>query len=138
MAAEEIFHTGRIVEITPDYTTVEIVSSPACSACHAAGFCGISGPARKAVQVPTSGISHEVGDEVCVALRRSMGFKAVWLAYAIPLAVLLAVLLGLLGLGLTELTAGLAALGAVALYYAGLWLLRDRLSNEYSFYIKGR
>ena len=136
MAAEEITHLGRIVEITPEFTTVEIESSPACGSCHAAGFCGISGAVRKAVQVPTKGVSFEEGQEVLVALRRSMGFKAVWLAYAIPLAVLLAVLLGLSSAGAGELVSGLAALGATALYYCILWLFRARLSNEYSFYIK--
>lgn len=65
-----------------------------------------------------------------------MGFKAVWLSYAIPLVVLLAVLLGLLSFGFGELPAALMAIGAVCLYYLGLMLFRDKLRNEYSFYIK--
>jgi hypothetical protein len=35
-----------------------------------------------------------------------------------------------------EVAAGLAGLGAVALYYGILWLLRDRLRNEYIFTIQ--
>ena len=38
----EITHPGRIVEITPDFTTVEITVSSACSSCHAKGLCGMS------------------------------------------------------------------------------------------------
>ena len=66
-----------------------------------------------------------------------MGHKAVWLAYFIPLLLLLAVILGLMGLGLAEVPAGLAGLAAVALYYLLLYLFRDRLKNEYIFTIKG-
>ena len=65
-----------------------------------------------------------------------MGFKAVWLAYAIPLAVLLAVLLGLNAADLSELASGLIAIAAVGIYYLVLWFFRDKLRNEYSFYIK--
>ena len=78
-----------------------------------------------------------MGDQVEVVLKASMGMKAVWLAYCIPLVVLLAVILGLMALGVAEVPAGLAGIAAVALYYLVLWLLRDRLKNEYIFTIKG-
>ena len=136
MAASDISHTGKIVEIDPDFITVEIVAESACATCHAAGLCGTADATHKAITVPATVGPWEVGQEVRVQLKRSMGFKAVWLAYAIPLLVLLAVLLGLNALGVPELESGLAAIGATALYYLVLWLFRDRLKNEYSFYIK--
>lgn len=134
-AATDISHTGEIVAIDPDFITVKIVSESACSQCHAAAFCGTADAAEKLISVPFSLGDWSVGQQVNVMLRRSMGFKAVWLAYAIPLLVLLAVLLGLLAAGLGELTSALIAIGAVALYYLGLLSQRDRLRNEYSFYI---
>ena len=136
MAEGDIVHTGRIVEVRPGTVTVEIVSSSACSECHAAGLCGVSGAVKKLVDVPARFGDWQQGQEVDVALKRSMGFKAVWLAYMIPLVILMAVLLALNGAGASELAAGLAALGAVGLYYSGLWLFRGRLRNEYTFYIK--
>ena len=54
----------------------------------------------------------------------------------IPLVVLLAVILGLVALGVGEVPAGLAGIGAVAVYYLLLWLFRDRFKNEYVFTIK--
>jgi sigma-E factor negative regulatory protein RseC len=72
-----------------------------------------------------------------VVLKASMGMKAVWLAYFIPLLVLLGVILLLVALGVSEVPAGLSGIGAVASYYLLLWLLRDRLKNEYVFTIKG-
>lgn len=134
---ETISHKGKIVDITPGVTTVEIVSESACAACHAAGLCGMSESVKKAVQVPTRGWdSYQVGQEVKVLLKSSMGHKAVWVAYVGPLIVLMAVLLGLIALGAGELAAGLAGIGAVCLYYLIIWLLRDRLKSEYVFTIE--
>lgn len=130
-------HTGKVVSMTPQMTTVQIVSHAACSECHAAGLCGLSDYAEKAIEVPADpAASYGVGDEVQVVLKASMGFKAVWIAYFLPLVVLLAVALGLIALGVSELATGLAGIGAVALYYLAIWLLRDRLRNEYVFTIQ--
>ena len=130
-------HTGKVVSMTPKTTTVQIVSQSACSECHAAGLCGLSEYTEKAVEVPTSpSATYGVGDEVQVVLKASMGFKAVWIAYFLPLVVLLAITLGLIALGVPEVVSGLAGLGAVALYYLIVWLRRDRIRNEYVFTIQ--
>ena len=87
--------------------------------------------------MPTRGWdNYTVGQEVSVVLRATMGHKAVWLAYVVPLLVMVAALLGILSAGGSELAAGLGAIGAVAAYYAVIWLLRDRLRKEYVFNIK--
>lgn len=134
--SDEIAHEGRIVEITPQAITVEIVSSSACSACRAKGLCGVSESTVKKIQVPFDFGQWSVGQEVEVFLKKTMGYKAVWIAYVAPLGILLAVLLGLMSAGLSELLSGLAAIAAVALYYFVIWLLRSRLRNEYTFYIR--
>ena len=132
-----ISHRGKIVDITPEFTTVDIISESACSACHAKSLCTLSESKTKQIIVPTRGwITFEPGEEVNVQLKATMGLKAVWLAYVIPLFVLLAVLLGLHAAGMSELIAGLSAIGAVALYYFVIWLLRRKLQNEYTFNIE--
>ena len=134
---ESISHRGRIVRVTPEVTTVEIISSSACAACHASGVCGMSEYTKKAIEVRTRAWdNYEPGQEVNVVLKASMGHKAVWLAYVVPLLVLLAVLLGSLALGEGELAAGLGSIVGVGLYYLFLWLFRDRLRNEYVFAIE--
>ena len=135
--SSEISHRGRIVSITPEITTVEIVSESACAACHAKGLCSLGDSTVKQVELPTRGWdNYSVGQEVNVVLRASMGHKAVWLAYVIPLIILVAALLGTLAAGGSELLAGGVAIGAIALYYLVIWLLRGRLRNEYIFNIK--
>ena len=134
---EQVKHTGKVVSMNPQQTTVQIVSHSACSECHAAGLCGMSEYTEKAIQVPTDPYAtYGVGDEVQVVLKASMGMKAVWIAYFLPLVVLLAVALGLIALGVQEVVAGLAGIAAVGLYYLVIWLLRERLQNEYVFTIQ--
>jgi len=135
--AGEVSHKGRVLSITPEVTTVAIEQHSACSECHAAGLCTLSDVVEKAVEVPTRPfVAYNVGDEVEIVLKASMGFKAVWLAYFIPLVVLLAVILLLAWLGVGEVVAGLSGIGAVGVYYFFLWLFREKLRNEYTFTIK--
>ena len=124
--------------MTPQGTTVSILQHAACGECHAAGLCGMADLAEKTVEVPADPYAtYRVGDEVEVLLKASMGMKAVWLCYAIPLVILLAVILGLMALNVPEVPAGLAGLAAIGLYYLLLYLFRDKLKNEYIFTIKG-
>ena len=133
----EIVHSGRIVEITPEFTSVEIVSESACSACHAKGLCGVSESRTKVVQLPTRGWDdYKVGDEVQLVLKSSMGHRAVWLAYVIPLFILLAVMLGLLEAGVRDIVSAGVAVTAIAVYYFVLWLCKKKLQKEYIFNIK--
>ena len=137
MAQETVSHSGKILSIDPQFIQVEIVSESACGSCHAKGLCGVGEEKVKQVTVPTP-VSpfYEVGEEVFVDLKASKGHKAVWIAYALPLVVLLAVIGILLKAGAGELVAGLAGIGAVAVYYFCIWLLRDRLRDQYIFTIR--
>ena len=140
MAKERIEHEGKVVSVDKDYIAVEILNKSACAACHAKGVCGASDASVKVVEVAqditTLVQDYQVGETVNVVMSATMGTEAVWLAYAIPLLLLLAVLLGLYTLGVKELYAGLAGIGAALLYYLILRLFKEKLSNEYSFYIK--
>lgn len=136
---ESVAHKGKITSVTPQLTTVEIISESACSACHAKGLCSMSESTAKLIEVPTRGWdTYEVGQEVNVVLKASMGHKAVWVAYVAPLIVMVAVLMTMLALHAGELAAGLAAIGGIALYYSVIWLLRDRLRDEYIFTIENK
>ena len=134
---EEITHKGRIVAIDPEITTIEIISEAACASCHAKGLCGLGEQQVKQVMVRTSAwMPRNVGDEVEVVLKKSMGYKAVFIAYGLPLVVLFATLMILNAVGVGELYAGLGAIGAVILCYLVIFLFRNKISKDYSFYLK--
>lgn len=135
--AELISHKGKVISSGQGIISVEIVSESACSACHAAGLCGISESRKKIVEVPAvRGKDYSVGQEVEVCLAPKTGLKAVLLSYAIPAMILLILILSLPLIGLGELAGGLLAVAGVALYYLVLYLFKGRLAGEYEFYIR--
>ena len=134
---DEISHKGKVLRVGPRETVVEIISKSACAACHAASVCTVADIARKEITVPTDPSSvHREGDEVDVVMHQSMGNKAVWIAYVIPLAVLIVLVMVFLRAGMGELLSGLLAICGVLSYFFIIWLLRGRLSDEAAFYIK--
>ena len=134
---EEITHKGRIVAIDPEITTIEIVAESACASCHAKGICGLGEEKVKLIDVRTSAWHpHQVGDEVEVVLKKAMGYKAVFIAYGMPLVVLFVTMMILNGLGVGELWAGIGSLLAVAVCYLVIFLFRNKISKDYSFYLK--
>ena len=87
--------------------------------------------------VPTDGFRNlQVGDQVEVMTKMTMGLKAVWISYVIPLAILMILILSLSQVFENEFLCGLVSIIGVAIYYLGIWLFRDRLSKEFVFYIK--
>ena len=137
MAKDDVSHIGKIIEITPEFTTVEIISSSACASCHAKGLCGVSEEKVKVILLPTDPYaSYSTGDEVEVVMKKSMGLKAVWISYVIPLFILMILILSLSSVTVHEVYVGLGAIAGVALYYLVIYLFRSRLANDFVFYIK--
>ena len=140
MAKERIEHEGRVIAVDKDYISVEIVNKSACAACHAKGVCGASEESVKVVDVAqditTLTEDYQVGETVNVVMSSAMGTQAIWLAYVVPLAVLMLSILVFSLCGAGELLMGLGSLGIVALYYLGLFLFRNKISKIFIFSIE--
>ena len=80
--------------------------------------------------------TYNVGDHVQIATKMSMGMKAVWISYVIPLMVLMILILSLSAVFEKEYLRGLVAIAGVCVYYFIVWLFRGKLNNEFVFYIK--
>ena len=133
---KSVTHKGTIIEITPECIRVEIINKSMCAACHAKGFCSAGDTKDKIIDVEYyNNGEFAVGDEVEVIMKRSMGFKAVWISYVVPLVILLIFLLTLQGMGLSELHSGLFSLLAVCVYYLMVYLFKDKLANKFVFTI---
>ncbi len=133
----EIVHSGKIVSIDPDFTTIEIVVDSACASCHAKSLCGMSEEQDKLISLPTDPYAnYAVGDEVKVCTKMSMGLKAVWISYVVPLMILMILILSLSSVIGNEVYTGLLSIAGVGVYYLVIWLLRAKLQNEFVFYIK--
>ena len=133
---KSVSHKGTVIEITEGNIKVEIINKSMCAACHAKGFCSAGDSKDKVIDVPYwNNGEYAVGDEVEVIMKKSMGFKAVWISYVIPLAILLIFLLTLQRFNLTELQAGLCSMLAVAVYYVVIYLFREKIADKFVFTI---
>lgn len=140
MAKERIEHEGKVISVDKDYISVEILNKSACAACHAKAVCGASDQAVKVVEVAqdisTLAADYQVGETVNVVMSSAMGTQAIWLAYVVPLIVLMASILVFSLCGASELAMGLGSLGIVSLYYLGVYLFRNRISKIFIFSIE--
>ena len=137
MATTPIKHSGEVIRVEGNKVYVRMIVDSACSGCHARAVCGVDESKDKVVEVVTmSANEYSVGDNVDVALRqKSMGAISVLLAYVVPFFILTLLLVGVLAMGGSEHIAAFLALAGVALYYVGLWTLRDKVKNKIEFTI---
>ncbi len=135
---DKISHIGIVEEINEQAVQVRIQQASACDLCHAKSICSSADTKEKIIQVRVPEGSVAVGDRVMLEGAASMGMKAVFLAYVLPLVCLVLVMV----LCLTwiapgnELVAALAALGVLLCYALGLYLNRDKLTGKFRFEIR--
>ncbi|MFA6334965.1 MAG: SoxR reducing system RseC family protein [Bacteroidales bacterium] len=131
---DRIEHEGIIIDIDMEYISVEILSKSACSSCQAKSMCSLSDMKTKVIQVENRGFDlFETGERVNVIMKKSLGFKALWISFLIPLVVLLVLLVTLSALSVGELSIGLVILASLALYYFIVYLLRNKIKKDFIF-----
>ena len=130
-----IEHDGIVQKSDINSVIVRISSETACTGCHAAGSCNMSGIEEKIVEVQGS-YNVSPGDNVTILMKKSMGYKALFLGYILPFILLVLTLVILLSISLPEGTAGLLSLGMLGIYYLLLYLSRSRIGNAFNFTIK--
>ena len=131
---DNVYHQGTILSIDKGKAEVRIIQKSACSSCHAKSMCSMSDMKEKNVEVSLNpGSQYTIGDIVTVVLARSLGTKAVLLAYFIPFVVMISTLFLVWGLSGNEAISGLAALGILVPYYLILSLFKKKLKNQYEF-----
>lgn len=117
---------------------VRILQVSACASCKVAGHCNASESKEKVVDVlnvaDTSRL--KVGDDVVVWASCDVANKALLLGFGMPFLLLLGVLVVVLCLTDNEGVAALAALGSLLPYYFLLWLRRDSIQQQISFYLE--
>lgn len=134
---DRIEHEGVIIGIDSDFISVEILSQSACSSCNAKSMCSMSEVKAKIIQVENRGFNlYEKGERVNVLLKRSLGFRALWISYLIPLIIVLVLLVVLSTVSVDELLMGLSVLAIIALYYFVVYLLRDKIKKDFIFTIE--
>ena len=137
MDESTIVHNGLIRDIDDKNINVEIINTSICSACHAKSVCTASDMTVKTVKVNKHLYKgFQKGEEVKVLMKRSMGFRAVWLSYVLPLCILMFLLL-LLPLEIkNELVVAMISLGVLAIYYLAIHLFNNTISKKFVFVLE--
>ena len=136
MNAPTLCHQGIVKEITGNTLFVKIERRSACAACHAKGVCLSSDKKDEVISVTTN--EHEqfqVNETVQLTLKKSLGAKAVVLAYLCPFLALV------LGLFVTyyftknELLSVGVAFVMTILYFLFIKKIDSRLKKQFSFVV---
>jgi sigma-E factor negative regulatory protein RseC len=137
MATGSIIHPGIIESINGDKVFVRILSQSACSSCHAKGACTIADVEEKIIEADIDRAENrKTGDQVMVKMEESLGQKAVFLGYVLPLVVLVGSVILFLSLFKHEGLAALLSLFMLVPYYFTLYLFRKKLGKEFRFRIE--
>lgn len=135
-----IEHQGTIESIKDDHVVVRIVQHAACGSCKAKSMCSSSESKEKLIDVYEAGaaLRRHVGDNVSVCGTLSMGKKAVYLAFGVPLLITTVwMMLSIAVLGMAELAAVGILAGVISLYFFILYLNRNKMAKKFAFWIKG-
>lgn len=141
----EIAHIGTVVSIEERQKTaslkeerqkkivkVAVQRSEACSACRAKGLCQLHAEMMHVpVEVKDEALLKrlKVGDKVTVTMSGRSGWKALTMAYIVPLVLLVVGILVSDRLGWSEELSVGVSLGAIAVYFGILWLFRRKLDG---------
>ena len=135
--ADIIKHRGIVEKVEGAHVVVRIVQTSACAACSAKGLCNASESKEKQIDVFEADASYRIGEEVVLCGSTSMGMRAVFLAFGIPMLLLLFALF--VSMRVTDgdaLVSSLVALLAVVPYYLVIYFMKDKLNRTFSFTIE--
>ena len=135
--ADIIKHRGVVEKIDGSHVVVRIVQTSACSACSAKGLCNASESKEKQIDVYESNPSYRIGEEVVLCGSTSMGMRAVFLAFGIPVLLLLFALFATMRITDGDaLLSAIVAMLAIIPYYLVIYLMKDKMNKTFSFVIE--
>ena len=131
-----IEHLGTVTAVKNGIVSVKISRNPACHDCDARHGCGLMSCQDKVIEVPSPhAADFHPGETVRLGMNAGQGWLAVFYAYILPLALMLATLVVALCAGFSEISAGISAIIILIPYYFGLFLTQKRIKKQFSFHI---
>lgn len=136
MSVTTIEHVGRVDEVTRNDIRVTITSKSACAGCHARNVCTAAETKDKVIVISKPIENFIVGEEVKVIMRQSLGFKALFYGYVLPVIILVVALVIFSLLGVSEIKSAIFAILLLVPYYLLLRLFRKKLEKQFAFSIE--
>ena len=132
---EIIEHEGIIESISDKHVMVRITSLSACGLCQAKSMCSTSNSEDKIIDIFTKE-KVKIGQKVMILGSERQGFKAAWMAYLLPVILVVAVLAVTMSVTGNEKIAGIMSLAVLIPYFVILRIINDRLRKTFLFKIK--
>lgn len=129
--SRNVEHSGVVKEIRGRDVLVELLRTSACGSCESRQYCELTEKQYQTLVFHDQPEDFTVGEEVNIVLEQSQGFKALVLAYVLPLGVVVVSLLVFSGMTTREYLAGGGALLMLVPYYVLLHVLSPRLRGSF-------
>ncbi len=129
-------HSGIVKSINNQHIVVTVLSQSACVSCHAKGACSSSDSQEKEIEITTWVGEFVPGEKVEIISDKSQGFRAVFLAYILPLILMVSELVIILNYTNKEVLAATGAIFILTIYYIGLFSFRNNLMKSLKFTIR--
>lgn len=136
---EYIEHEGRVTATDPEKrtVTVSLLDEADCGECPAHKLCNNFTPEKNTVTITVADPEEFiVGEFVKVRGSERLHRKAIMIATVVPSVALVAVMIGLYLLTANQLVACLGGLGAMVVFFGGLYLMRNKLAHEFTFEVR--
>lgn len=129
---------GIVIKKQEDKLVVKIEQKSTCSSCHARGACTSLDKKDKEIEITTKDVeNYSIGDEVIITISTKLGMKAVFIAFVLPLIlIVVALFLSIKIFSLSQSLSALISLVVLSAYYFFLYKQNLFLSKQFNFTIK--
>lgn len=131
--SESIYHDGIVEKIDGNSVFVRIIQQSACSGCHAQALCTASEKKDKIIEITDTSGTYRPGEKVRICGRSSLGLQAVFLAFVVPLILIVVALTAGNQWQWGDTASAATCLILLAAYYGLLYLFRDKLGKRFTF-----
>ena len=129
---------GIVIKKQENKVVVKIEQKSTCSSCHARGACTSLDKKDKEIEIKTKDTqNYNIGDEVIITISTKLGMKAVFIAFVLPLIlIVVALFLSIKLFTLSQSLSALISLVVLSAYYFFLYKQNLFLSKQFNFTIK--
>ena len=128
---ECIEQKGIVEDINANRIKIRFQPLSVCDNCQTKSICNLKGNQGNSIEIIDKSGIYEVGDEVNLIIKKSLGYAALFLGYLLPLIIVLLFLFLFFSFGYNEILAGLGSLSMLAAYYLILYLIRSNISDRF-------
>ena len=133
---ETIAKNGIIKKINDNELSIEILSCSGCSSCAIKSYCNTAETKQKEIIVKNKGFNNfKIGEDVLVEIDEKQALKSIFLAYAVPLVLMILTIIIAINYQQNEIIGGICGIIVLIPYYFGLFLAKDKLKSGFEFKI---